>query len=158
MPIELVPVLGAGIGAGLAMYAVQLAGSAVRRPEAFDAAAFWSSVLRLGGRDPRIAGFFVHLLVSIGVAAGYALGFRLGGITDAGWAWGLVGGIIHWVAAGAFVSVVPRDASEVSPGVFGRDLGPSGGYAFLAAHLVFGLVAGFLYLLLHSSGGLSAAF
>src|SRR5215213_634409 len=70
MPIELVPVLGAGIGAGLAMYAVQLAGSAVRRPEAFDAAAFWSSVLRLGGRDPRIAGFFVHLLVSIGVAAG----------------------------------------------------------------------------------------
>lgn len=142
------------------MLALSVVGAAVGRQAAFDAAAFWSHLLGLPGQSARVAGLVIHLLVSIGVAAGYGLGFTLGGVADSGWAWGLVGGVIHWVAAGVFIAIVPVDGeatATASPGPFGRRLGPSGSLGFLAAHLVFGLVAGFTYLLLHSSAGIDAA-
>jgi hypothetical protein len=158
VPVELTPVLAAGLVSGIAMLAAQIA--AAGRLAAFDIVAFWSVLLGQQGPRAGLVGLVVHLLVSVGVAAGYALGFRVGGITDMGWAWGLIGGVIHWVAAGAFVAIVPggtETATAPSPGAFGRQLGPNGGLAFLAAHLVFGLVVGIVYLALHSSGGLGAA-
>jgi hypothetical protein len=159
MNLELIPLLAAGLAAGLAMLAVQAVASAVRPREVFDPLGLWSSLLALPERSAPITGFLVHLLVSVGVAAGYALGFRLAAVTDMGWAWGLVGGIIHWVAAGAFVAIVPGpgDSSSRSSGAFARALGPAGTIGFLAAHLVFGLVVALVYFTLHSSGGVQAA-
>lgn len=123
-----------------------------------DVAGLWSFALGLRGPSARVAGVLVHLLVSVGVAAGYALGFRVAEVTDIGWAWGMVGGVIHWIAGGTVLGVFPGDDVVArSPGPFARRLGPPGSVGFLMAHLVFGLVVGVVYFTLHSSGGMGAA-
>ena len=156
MGLELLPVLVAGVLAGLAMFVAQSAIGSGSGAPAF-VVGYWSGLLELRGGAATIGGFVVHLLVSVGIAAIYALAFSLGAVADAGWAWGFLGGVIHWVAAGAFVGLVPAAAAARAPGPFGRQLGQNGALAFLASHLVFGLVVGSVYLLLHSAGGLDAA-
>lgn len=158
MPVELTPLLAAGLVGGLAMMGITMVARAAGRGVVFDAPAYWSRMLGLTGGAGSIGGLAIHLLVSVGVAAGYVLAFAVAGVTDMGWAWGLIGGVIHWVAAGAFVAIGgAADATAPSPGAFGRELGPNGGVAFLAAHLLFGILVGFVYLLLHSSGGFDAS-
>jgi hypothetical protein len=156
--VELFPLVASGLSGGLAMIAIQVVASTSRPGGVFDATGFWSHLLRLPERTEPVAGLLVHLLVSIGVAGGYALGFRAAGVTDTGWAWGLVGGVIHWVVGGTILGVLPTDDSAVHlPGAFARRLGPAGAVGFLAAHLVFGLVTGVVYFILHSEGGINAA-
>jgi hypothetical protein len=160
MIVELIPLLAAGVAGGLAMLAAQIAASAAGAGRAVDLTGLWSALLGLRERGTPVAGFLLHLLVSVGVAAGYAMGFRVAGVMDMGWAWGLVGGVIHWVAAGTFLAVAAGDGGAVAaelPGPFARRLGPGGAVAFLVAHLLFGLVAGVVYFALHSAGGVQAA-
>jgi hypothetical protein len=118
----------------------------------------WARFLGLDG--VRVAGLLVHLAVSVAVAAVYALAFRLAGASDAGWAWGLTGSIIHWVVAGTFLGGAPGDGDEriSGPGPFAMRLGAPAAVGFLIGHLAFGLLVGITYFAVHPAGGLDAAF
>jgi hypothetical protein len=157
MPVELIPVVAAGLAGGLAMYAIQLAATAVRPADVFDVGALWALLLNLRGPSAQLTGLAVHFLVSVGIAGGYALGFAAGGVTDNGWAWGLIGGVIHWIGAGTFTALVPRaeGVPAGSRGGFGGQLG-AGPLGFLMAHLLFGLVVGIVYFATHTGGGVGA--
>jgi hypothetical protein len=154
MDLELVPALTSGLIAGLLMLLVQVAGNAITHGSGFDVTAMWSRFLALEGQ--RSVGLVVHLAVSVAVAVVYALGFRLAGAGDTGWAWGLTGSIIHWIIAGSFLGTVPADG-DVRPGPFGMNRGAPTAVGFLVGHLAFGLVVGLTYFGMHPDGGLDAA-
>jgi hypothetical protein len=151
--IELLPALAAGLLGGAVMLAFQFGVTA--RIRGFDFLLLWASLMALEGR--RSIGVIVHFLVSAAVAVLYAMGFAVADVSDAGWAWGLVGGVVHWLAAGSFIGVNGGDPDRLRvPGPFGMRLGAAVTLGFLVAHLVYGLVVGVAYFSL-SAGGFSAA-
>ena len=156
MKVELVPALVAGALGGATMLVLALIGPSRTR---FDVAGLWAQVLGLPSGSGRIAGFVVHLAVSGAVGVLYALAFRLAEATDAGLAWGVVGSVIHWLAAGAYLALRRHDDRPPAdkPAAFGSDLGPAVALGVLVAHLAYGAVFGVAYFALHPSGGLGAA-
>jgi hypothetical protein len=116
----------------------------------FDLLEMWSTLLGVRGAVGWVASLAVHLGVSVAIGVVYALAFRLAGAVEDGWAWGLIGGVIHWLVAGSFLTGVParRDGALPAPGPFGMHIGPAAGLAFLAAHLAFGAIVGSLYVAL----------
>ena len=109
----------------------------------------------------RIAGFFLHLLVGLGFALGYAAVFALLG--EATWWLGALLGLLH--AAVALTVLVPllpgvhprlasaragrsSTAALEPPGLFGLNYGRETPAVAIAAHLVFGIALG---VLLHAS-------
>jgi len=109
----------------------------------------------------RIAGFFLHLLVGLGFALGYAAVFALLG--EATWWLGALLGLLHVAVALTVLvpllpGVHPRLASARAgrsstaalepPGLFGLNYGRETPAVAIAAHLVFGIALG---VLLHAS-------
>jgi hypothetical protein len=155
--VELVPALAAGTIGGLVMLFLQVVGRSIGGPRGFDLTAMWATLLGLPGQ--RAVGVAVHLVVSAAIAVLYALGFRMAGVSDIGWAWGLTASVIHWIVAGLFVGAAPASGlRETSvPGPFAMRLGGATAVGFLLAHLVFGLIVGVAYFSLHTGGGFDAA-
>lgn len=148
--VELAPAITAGVVGGLAMLALQLVGRAQSPRVEFDVLGMWARFLALEGNQA--VGLAVHLAVSSGIAVLYALSFGVAGASEAGWAWGLIAGTIHWLIAGLFLGSVPADAlGRGRPGPFGMLLGPRGAVGFLLAHLGFGFIVGVTYFALRTA-------
>jgi hypothetical protein len=153
MDVHLGSAVVAGLIGGLVMLAVQIGGSTVGRP--FDVVAMWSRLLAV---ETRGAGLLMHLAVSAAIAVIYAIVFRIAGASEAGWAWGLTGGVIHWIVAGSFIGAMPGDdARGDGPGPFAMRLGSSAAFGFLVGHLAFGTIVGIAYFALHPEGGFLTA-
>ena len=136
------------------MLLLQAAASAAGRRQ-FDLLGMWATLLGVGNSP--VIGLAVHLAVSAAIAVLYALGFAIAEAADFGWAWGLTGGVIHWIIAGSFVGQIPTDDVNRSPGPFATRLGGVQGVGFLLAHLAFGLVVGVTYFALRTGGGWNTA-
>lgn len=138
--------VGAGLGAGLAMSAARKALLPTGLRPVLVMTDIWRGVFRLPGTAPAFA---VHLVVSGMVGVVYALGFRTLAARPS-LRWGLIGGVLHWLAAGLFMAVVPALDPEIPgrqprPGPFVLRLGLLDAAAFLVSHLVFGLAMAALY-------------
>jgi hypothetical protein len=156
MNVELFPAVVAGLAGGVVMVLMQAAATAAARRQ-FDLLGMWATVLAIESMP--VVGLAVHLAVSAAVAVLYAIGFRIAGAADYGWAWGLTGAVIHWVIAGSFLNVVPdRGQRLASPGSFAARLGAPAAVGFFLVHLAFGFVVGVVYFALHPDGGLASAF
>jgi hypothetical protein len=130
------------------------------RPK-LDEAAVWCAVCRRRP-DDRVFGELFHFVVSLAVAVYYAAGFQLLGATSHLWAWGALGGVIHWLVGGAYMAFVPQmrlrsGTAFAAPGAFALGLGRRDLIGFLVAHLAYGVVFGISYGILHSQGGLALA-
>jgi len=149
MNVELVPALASGLLGGVVMAVLQLL-LAPTRWAGFDLLNMWARFVGFDGQ--RAVGVVVHLAVSAAVAVVYGIGFSVAAASDAGWAWGLTGSIIHCIVGGLFLAAVPADETRnvPAPGPFGIRLGSSVPIAFLAGHLAFGVTVGLAYFALHS--------
>ncbi len=110
----------------------------------------WGAMLGLRGAPQLIAGWIVHVIVSVAIGVAYAGILSLADAKRRIWLWGLSIGVIHWIFAGLFLTVVsairPQKAGERrAPGPFAVNFGLDDVVAFLVAHLVFGTVVGVLY-------------
>lgn len=110
----------------------------------------WGGMLGLRGTPMLIAGWIVHLIVSATIGVAYAGIFSLAGAARRTWLWGLSVGVVHWILGGFFLAAVSSIQSEVSeerpaPGPFAVNFGLDDVFAFLIAHLVFGVSVGILY-------------
>ena len=164
MEIDLPAAAAAGLVAGAVMLAARLLLRLVGLRLQMDVTLMWSSMFGLHDASGRAVGLATHLVVSVAVGLIYAAGVRLlFGADDALWLWGLLGGVLHYVIAGAFLAVAPEMNPEMpesvpAPGMFAARLGGADVGAFLAAHLAYGLTFGIAYALLHPAGGIGAAF
>lgn len=163
MPVDVLPVGAAGLIGGAVMLAVRPLIGALGLELRMDLPLMWGAVFRLGGVVGRVVGLSMHAAISVGIAFVYAVGFQLLGVRDNLWAWGLLGGFVHWVLGGLFLTVVPLIHPGIPrgippPGPFARNFGRADVCAFLAGHLGFGLTYGVAYALLHPAGGTGAAF
>jgi hypothetical protein len=153
--VELFPAVVAGLAGGVVMVLMQVAATATARQ--FDLLGMWATLLAI--ETMPVVGLAVHLAVSAAVAVLYAIGFRIAGAADYGWAWGLTGAVIHWIIAGSFLNAVPDSGQRLaSPGSFAARLGAPAAVGFFLVHLAFGLVVGVVYFALHPDGGLASAF
>ncbi|MDQ3879944.1 MAG: hypothetical protein M3295_02535 [Chloroflexota bacterium] len=154
----------AGLLAGVVMIATRLVIRAAGVDLRMDVLRMWSTMFRIHGAPGRWFGMGMHLLVSVVVGVVYALGLRyLFNATDAYWLWGLLGAAIHYVIAGAFLTIAPEMNPEMpqripAPGPFATKLGGADVGGFLAGHLTYGVSFAILYALLHPAGGASVAF
>lgn len=146
MPVQLGPAIAAGLIGGALMAVLERLPMRGRASASFDVLDMWSTLLALRG-GLRLGALPIHLAVSAAIAVLYAVGFRIAGASDAGWAWGLAGALIHWLIAGTFLAGVPSsdDGSFRAPGRFAMNHGATGSLMFLAGHLLFGVVVGVAY-------------
>jgi hypothetical protein len=164
MPIELWPAIWAGLIGGAIMYGTRLMmKSTVGVDLKMDMARMWGTMMHVHGPRGRALGLLIHLVASGLIALIYAWGFDLIGADENMWLWGLIGGAIHWVLAGVFLTMVPAMHPEIpeerpAPGPFAKNFGIPDVPAFLMGHLLYGVVVGILYAILHSGGGTGAAF
>lgn len=147
MDFELWPALGAGIAAGLVMMAVGL----LMKPMGMtmDPQRMWGAMMKLGGGAGWAAGFAVHVVVSAAVGLVYALGFDLVPAESNLWAWGLLGGAVHWAIAGVVMGMMSPMHVELAgpspPGMFLKNYGMPDIPGFLMSHLAYGLAVGLVY-------------
>jgi hypothetical protein len=114
------------------------------------------SILRAPERWRRLVGWVGHVLLAIAIVLLYASFFAAVAHNDHLAWWGVFAGAVHGllggVVVGAFVDLHPRMPHQVpAPGVFYRHYGRRDVLTFILGHLWFGLVAGVLYALLHTS-------
>ena len=153
-----------GLLAGIVMLATRVVLRAAGLPLRMDVLRMWSTMFRVHGGAARLFGMGMHLAVSAVVGLIYAVGLRyVFPADDALWLWGLLGGLIHYLVAGAFLAIAPAMNVEMperipAPGIFARRLGSFDVAAFLAGHLAYGVSFGILYALLHPAGGAGLAF
>jgi hypothetical protein len=137
---------------GAVMYGTRVVmKSAVGVDLKMDMARMWGTMVHVHGTTGRALGLLIHLVASGLIAVIYAWGFDL------------LGGAVHWVIAGMFLTVVPAMHSEIpeerpTPGPFAKNFGIPDVPAFLMGHLLYGVVVGIVYAILHSAGGMGAAF
>jgi hypothetical protein len=111
----------------------------------------WGTMMKLRGGAGYTMGFVVHMVISAALALLYALFFAIVGVQANLWAWGLLGGLIHWAIAGGMVMpMVPAMHPEIperepAPGMFVKNYGTLDATGFLMTHLLYGLVVGLLY-------------
>lgn len=105
---------------------------------------------RTEGAGTHAAGLMMHLVLSVLIAIVYA--WALGQVWGhASWSLGLLGGAVHWAIAGLVLPMmdgmnpcVKRGALEPF-GSYGSKRGAMMVAGFLMAHLLFGLLVGWLY-------------
>ena len=164
MELDLGAAALAGLLAGVVMVATRLVIRASGVDLRMDVMRMWSTMFRVHGPAARWFGMGMHLLVSVVVGVLYAVGLRyLFNAADVFWLWGLVGGAIHYVIAGAFLAIAPEMNPEMpqripAPGVYATALGRADVVGFLAGHLAYGVSFAVLYALLHPAGGAAVAF
>jgi hypothetical protein len=114
----------------------------------------WGTMMKLHGGVGYAMGFVVHMVMSAAIALLYALFFAfIGADASVLWAWGLLGGVIHWAIAGGMVMpMVPAMHPEIpetepAPGAFVKNYGALDASGFLMTHLAYGVVVGLIYAL-----------
>ena len=147
MDFDFWPAVAAGIVAGPAMSAVAVGMKPVGLE--MDPHQMWATMLKAPGAAGYLLGVVVHLLLSAAVGFVYAVGFDLVPAEGSLWAWGLLGGAIHWFIAGLVMGVIPAVRPEIggrrAPGLFLKNFGTPDVPAFLADHLAYGLAFGIAY-------------
>lgn len=104
---------------------------------------------RADGPGPVLAGTAMHLTVGAVLAIGYAVVFAVWG--EASWPRGAAIGLVHWLVAGFGLPVMDamnpcvRDGRTRGFGLFGKDQGVMMVLGFMAGHLVYGALVGWLY-------------
>lgn len=113
------------------------------------------AILRAPRRLRRPVGWVVHAIAAILIVLLYATFFAAVGNDHLMW-WGLFAGAVHGVLGGLVIgawSDLHPDIPErlQAPGVFYRHYGARDALTFCVGHLIFGVVAGVAYALLHST-------
>lgn len=155
MNVEILPAVAAGLIAGIIMEGPVYLQKALGLPVKQNIFRTWGqNLLRIPGSAGYVAGFMFHSLIAVFAGILYAIFFNLAGAQDNFWLWGLVGGLIHYTVAGPVVARIPSLDPET--GVIGAQGFAYKNYGFLdvitsfTGHLIFGLITGILYGLLHS--------
>ena len=148
MELDFWAAVAAGIAAGVAMSAIAVGMKPLGLE--LDPHQMWATMLRAHGAAGYFLGVVVHLVLSGVVGLVYAVGFEVVGAERSLWAWGLLGGAIHWLVAGLVMGLIPAVRPDVAeprraPGPFLKNFGMPDVPAFLADHLVYGLVFGIAY-------------
>jgi hypothetical protein len=100
-----------------------------------------------------VLGFVIHLVVSGLVALIYAAIFEA--IRTSNWGLGLIGGAIHAVIAGFLFAGLPSintlmPETIANPGAFAANYGAFTVVAFIATHLIYGMIVGGMYVPVHT--------
>ncbi|MDP9314025.1 MAG: hypothetical protein M3R24_24630, partial [Chloroflexota bacterium] len=148
-PAFLVGVVG---GASMVVMRMLLQASGIELR--FDPARLWATMVLVHGMTGQMLGMVIHLIGSGAIAVIFAWFYQRLGARNHFWAWGLLGGAILWLIAGVFMGIMPAIHAEIpeqrhGPGAFLIDYGTHEVIVFLIGHLMFGLVVGILYPLLH---------
>lgn len=149
----------AGLIAGAAMLLVRVSLRAAGLDLRMDVVRMWATIFRLRGGSGWMVGLVMHLVVSVAVGLVYAFGLRyIFNASDGLAVWGVIGGVIHYVIAGVFLTIAPDLNPEMpqrvpAPGMFAGRLGGADVAGFLAGHLAYGLAFGIAYAVLHPAGG-----
>jgi hypothetical protein len=168
----------AGLCAGLAMMLVpisirglHLAASQVIPEEKvdellpaprLDIPLMWGTLLGLFEDQARVAGFFIHLLVSVLVAYLYAWIFDWLGAWHALWIWGMFIGFVQYFLVGILFGYLPwihpriNDGDIAPPGIYAWLYGAVDAWNFLLSHLMYGFCVGFIYAYLATGTGVTA--
>jgi hypothetical protein len=102
--------------------------------------------VRNGGAAGRAAGLLALLALGAAVIpAFYLLAFALFERADAWTGLGL--GIVHGLAAGPALALLPRPAGAVAPGLYGWRAGRLTPALFVILHALYGAALGYLYVL-----------
>ncbi len=157
MDFELVPAIIAGLIAGALMEGPVYMQKAIGLPVKQNIFRTWGqNLLRVKGGAGYIAGILFHEGVAVFAAILYALFFQLVGADDNLWIWGLLGGLIHYAIAGPVVAIIPSlDPATGAVGAQGfayKNYGALDVATSAVGHLMFGLLTGVIYGLLHSAG------
>jgi hypothetical protein len=149
MGIQFWPAVIAGLTGGLVMSALDW----MMKPVGMrmDPHHMWGTMMKMHGAAGYTMGFVVHMVMSAGIALLYAAFFSVVGAEQNLWAWGLLGGAIHWAIAGGMVMpMVPAMHPEIPeeqprPGMFVKNYGGVDVLGFLTTHLAYGVVVALVY-------------
>ena len=162
LDIELGPALLAGFIAGLIMEGPVYMQKALGLPVKQNIFRTWGLLFGQRGTAGYLIGIAFHQLIALFAAVLYAVFFRVIGVDDNLWLWGLIGGLVHWTLAGPIVKIIPSmdpDTGEIGKQGFAyKNYGALDVVTSLVGHLGFGTVTGILYGYFHSSGGSGTAF
>ncbi len=155
MDFQLLPAIIAGLVAGTLMEGPVYAQKALGLPVKQNIFRTWGqNLLGVPGGPGYFAGFLFHEVLSVLIAILYALFFMLVGVQDNLWLWGLLGGLLHYAAAGPVVAIIPSKDPETGEigkqGFAYKNYGALDVATSFVGHLSFGLLTGLLYGLLHS--------
>ena len=98
-----------------------------------------------------VMGAMVHAVMSVVFGLIHGAVFSAADIDSAQAAWGLLFGLVHWVAVGMALGMLPlmhpriRDGEMQAPGFYALSYPPMTAMGFLMLHLVFGVIVGALY-------------
>jgi hypothetical protein len=137
----------AGVVGGVAMTVL---GWIVRQTGAeMNAEMMLGTMLSITGSAAWIAGFAIHMMLSIGFALIYAWGFenvahRAGAVVGLGFA------VIHIIVAGLAMALIPMVHPMIpermpAPGAFMASMGATFVALFILEHLMYGAIVGALY-------------
>ncbi len=154
MNMRMWPAFLAGVVGGASMVILRMLLQASGVDLGFDPARLWGTMLLIHGTSGQLVGMAIHLIGSGAIALIFAWCYARLGAHDHFWALGLLGGAILWLIAGVFMTLIPAIHLEIpeqrhGPGAFLVNYGTHEVIIFLIGHLLFGLVVGVLYPLLH---------
>ena len=98
-----------------------------------------------------VMGAMAHAGMSVVMGLIHGAVFAAADIDSAEWAWGLLFGLVHWVAVGMALGMLPLMHSRIrsgevdAPGFYALNFPPMTAMGFLMLHLVFGVLVGVLY-------------
>ena len=98
-----------------------------------------------------VMGAMMHAGMSVVMGLIHGAVFAAADIDSAEWAWGLLFGLVHWVAVGMALGMLPlmhpriRSGEVDAPGFYALNFPPMTAMGFLMLHLVFGVLVGVLY-------------
>ena len=165
MDFEFWPAAAAGAFGGVMMEMATVVPRVAGLDVKLDLHLMWGRIMRLRNPAAGVAGTAFHIIISAAIGLLYAAGADF--LFDARnnlWAWGLLGGVIHWVVAGIFIGVVlPLIHPEMSkgsslPGWLVTKFGRRDFLAFFVGHLLYGLTFGVLYAYFSSGQASTIAF
>ncbi len=106
------------------------------------------------GKPNKVLGWIMHFMMGVVFALIYAFLWSIG-IGSAGWLSGLIFGAVHWLVVGLMMAMIPvmhvgiKNGDVEAPGLWMTNQG--GFLAFiggLMGHMIFGLVAALVYVII----------
>lgn len=106
------------------------------------------------GKPNKVLGWIMHFMMGVVFALIYAFLWSIG-IGSAGWLSGLIFGAVHWLVVGLMMAMIPvmhvgiKNGDVEAPGLWMTNQG--GVLAFiggLMGHMIFGLVAALVYVII----------
>jgi hypothetical protein len=173
MPLDVVSAIVAGVAAAQVMEGPAYLQKALHLPLRQDVFAEGGILLGAGSTRTRLVGYAGHAVLAAVIACAYASLFHAVGEHRL-LAWGLLGGVIHFLLGGAVVAwlfpVLPEPTAQPGlqgsgsgwlsgrhPGFAYRKYGARDVLTFLGGHLVFGSLLGVVYPALHPTLAAAAA-